>query len=199
MEHPVSYVRKPTDHRVLDNMGHSVGHGNNQLARTGALSRTNPTPHKPLHPPMSSWGTLGWNIPYKTLEPARSPAVPNDYMTSPASLESGHNLAGQFLYKSETRDTQWKQQYWHCLHPHHPLLDQVTDSRAPPLIPPLDDIPVFDDSATTELWSWEGCCSLYNDPYAVGDPAWVPKNYIEKGRVQASLNCCKGKELIIIF
>lgn len=59
MEHPVSYVRKPTDHRVLDNMGHSVGHGNNQLARTGALSRTNPTPHKPLHPPMSSWGTLG--------------------------------------------------------------------------------------------------------------------------------------------
>lgn len=59
MEHPVSYVWKPTDHRVLDNLGHGVEHGNNQLARTGILSRTNPTTQKPLHPPMSGWGMLG--------------------------------------------------------------------------------------------------------------------------------------------
>lgn len=59
MEHPVSYVWKPTDHRVLDNLGHGVEHGNNQLARTGILSRTNPTTQKPLHPPRVRLGNVG--------------------------------------------------------------------------------------------------------------------------------------------
>lgn len=51
MEHPVSYVWKPTDRTVLDDVSHGVEHGNNQLARTGALSRTIPTTQKPPHPP----------------------------------------------------------------------------------------------------------------------------------------------------
>ena len=202
MEHPVRYVWKPTDHTVLDNVSHGVEHGNNQLARTGALSRTIPATQKPPHPPMSGCGTSGWNIPYKTLEPVQSPTVPNDYMTSPARLRSQHSPAREFLYKSESRGTQWQQQYWHSYRHAYTLTTHYWTSYwwyNSTADTPRDGIPMFDDSATAELWSWEGCCSLYNDPYAVGDPTWVPKNYIEKGEAQALLNCCKGKELMIVF
>ncbi|KAB0368849.1 hypothetical protein FD755_019883, partial [Muntiacus reevesi] len=130
MEHPVRYVRKPTDHTVLDN----VSHGN--------------------------WRTV---IPYKTLEPLQSPTVPNDYMTSPARFGSQHSPAGDGSNSIGI-----------------PITMPIP---SPPTIGPVTD----------------SCCSSYNDPYAVGDPAWVPKNYIEKGEVQASWNCCKGKELIIVF
>ncbi|KAF6720541.1 Abl interactor 1 [Oryzias melastigma] len=89
MERPVRYIRKPIDYNVLDDVGHGVKqHGNNQAVRTGTLSRTNPPTQKPPSPPMSGWGTLGRNTPYKTLEPVKPPTVPNDYMTSPARLGS---------------------------------------------------------------------------------------------------------------
>ncbi|KAG6924577.1 abl interactor 1, partial [Chelydra serpentina] len=96
MERPVRYIRKPIDYAVLDDVGHGVKwlkakHGNNQPARTGTLSRTNPPTQKPPSPPMSGRGTLGRNTPYKTLEPVKPPTVPNDYMTSPARLGSQHS------------------------------------------------------------------------------------------------------------
>ncbi|XP_074049135.1 abl interactor 1 isoform X6 [Macrotis lagotis] len=96
MERPVRYIRKPIDYTVLDDVGHGVKwlkakHGNNQPARTGTLSRTNPPTQKPPSPPMSGRGTLGRNTPYKTLEPVKPPTVPNDYMTSPARLGSQHS------------------------------------------------------------------------------------------------------------
>ncbi|XP_038611770.1 abl interactor 1 isoform X7 [Tachyglossus aculeatus] len=91
MERPVRYIRKPIDYTMLDDVGHGVKHGNNQPARTGTLSRTNPPTQKPPSPPMSGRGTLGRNTPYKTLEPVKPPTVPNDYMTSPARLGSQHS------------------------------------------------------------------------------------------------------------
>ncbi|KAJ8278102.1 hypothetical protein GJAV_G00083840 [Gymnothorax javanicus] len=91
MERPVRYIRKPIDYTVLDDVGHGVKQGNNQPARTGTLSRTNPPTQKPPSPPMSGRGTLGRNTPYKTLEPVKPPVVPNDYMTSPARLGSQHS------------------------------------------------------------------------------------------------------------
>ncbi|KAI1902247.1 hypothetical protein AGOR_G00042740 [Albula goreensis] len=96
MERPVRYIRKPIDYTVLDDVGHGVKwlkakHGNNQPARGGTLSRTNPPTQKPPSPPMAGRGTLGRNTPYKTLEPVKPPVVPNDYMTSPARLGSQHS------------------------------------------------------------------------------------------------------------
>ncbi|CAO2594775.1 Abl interactor 1 [Lemmus lemmus] len=96
MERPVRYIRKPIDYTVLDDVGHGVKvsilyYGNNQPARTGTLSRTNPPTQKPPSPPVSGRGTLGRNTPYKTLEPVKPPTVPNDYMTSPARLGSQHS------------------------------------------------------------------------------------------------------------
>ncbi|NWH29200.1 ABI1 protein, partial [Chloropsis hardwickii] len=91
MERPKKKKKKPIDYTVLDDVGHGVKHGNNQPARTGTLSRTNPPTQKPPSPPMSGRGTLGRNTPYKTLEPVKPPTVPNDYMTSPARLGSQHS------------------------------------------------------------------------------------------------------------
>ncbi|KAJ8337056.1 hypothetical protein SKAU_G00382760 [Synaphobranchus kaupii] len=96
MERPVRYIRKPIDYNVLDDVGHGVKwlkakHGNNQPARGGTLSRTNPPTQKPPSPPMAGRGTLGRNTSYKTLEPVKPPVVPNDYMTSPARLGSQHS------------------------------------------------------------------------------------------------------------
>ncbi|XP_056149394.1 abl interactor 1-like isoform X10 [Lampris incognitus] len=99
MERPVRYIRKPIDYTLLDDVGHGVKwlkakqHGNNAAGRGGTLSRTNPPTQKPPSPPMAGRGTLGRNIPYKTLEPVKPPVVPNDYMTSPARLGSQHSPA----------------------------------------------------------------------------------------------------------
>lgn len=48
-----------------------------------------------------------------------------------------------------------------------PMFD---DSPPPPPPPPVD----YEDE--------EAAVVQYSDPYADGDPAWAPKNYIEKGR-----------------
>lgn len=45
------------------------------------------------------------------------------------------------------------------------------DSPPPPPPPPVD----YEDE--------EAAVVQYSDPYADGDPAWAPKNYIEKGEV----------------
>ncbi|XP_045558752.1 abl interactor 1 isoform X1 [Salmo salar] len=104
IERPVRYIRKPIDYNVLDDVGHGVKwlkakqHGNNQPIRGGGgtLSRTNPPTQKPPSPPpmtgtLSGRGTLGRSTPCKTLEPVKPPTVPNDYMTSPARLDSQHS------------------------------------------------------------------------------------------------------------
>ncbi|XP_075408658.1 abl interactor 1 isoform X7 [Tenrec ecaudatus] len=260
MERPVRYIRKPIDYTVLDDVGHGVKHGNNQPARTGTLSRTNPPTQKPPSPPMSGRGTLGRNTPYKTLEPVKPPTVPNDYMTSPARLGSQHspgrtaslnqrprthsgssggsgsreNSGGSSIgipiavptpspptvgpaapgsapgsqYGTMTRQisrhnsttssassggyrrtpsvtAQFSAQ------PHvngGPLYSQnsIADSPTPPPPPPPDDIPLFDDSPPppppppVDYEDEEAAVVQYSDPYADGDPAWAPKNYIEK-------------------
>ncbi|XP_069403405.1 abl interactor 1 isoform X12 [Ovis canadensis] len=292
MERPVRYIRKPIDYTVLDDVGHGVKwlkakHGNNQPARTGTLSRTNPPTQKPPSPPMSGRGTLGRNTPYKTLEPVKPPTVPNDYMTSPARLGSQHSpgrtaslnqrprthsgssggsgsrensgsssigipiavptpspptigpenisvlppsgappaprlppplpantvMAAPGSAPGSQYGTMTRQISRHnsttsstssggyrrtpsvtaqfSAQPHvngGPLYSQnsIADSPTPPPPPPPDDIPMFDDSPPppppppVDYEDEEAAVVQYNDPYADGDPAWAPKNYIEK-------------------
>ncbi|XP_068844007.1 abl interactor 1 isoform X26 [Capricornis sumatraensis] len=270
MERPVRYIRKPIDYTVLDDVGHGVkvSHGNNQPARTGTLSRTNPPTQKPPSPPMSGRGTLGRNTPYKTLEPVKPPTVPNDYMTSPARLGSQHSpgrtaslnqrprthsmgfssggtgssggsgsrensgsssigipiavptpspptigpgmsstnplsyygtMTRQISRHNSTTSSTSSGGYRRTpsvtaqfsAQPHvngGPLYSQnsIADSPTPPPPPPPDDIPMFDDSPPppppppVDYEDEEAAVVQYNDPYADGDPAWAPKNYIEK-------------------
>ncbi|XP_078185780.1 abl interactor 1 isoform X20 [Callithrix jacchus] len=228
MERPVRYIRKPIDYTVLDDVGHGVKHGNNQPARTGTLSRTNPPTQKPPSPPMSGRGTLGRNTPYKTLEPVKPPTVPNDYMTSPARLGSQHSPGRTASLNqrprthsgssggSGSRENSGSSSIGIPIAvptpspptigpenisvpppsgappalPLPPLLPVstviVADSPTPPPPPPPDDIPMFDDSPPppppppVDYEDEEAAVVQYNDPYADGDPAWAPKNYIEK-------------------
>ncbi|XP_069912214.1 abl interactor 1 isoform X15 [Oryctolagus cuniculus] len=223
MERPVRYIRKPIDYTVLDDVGHGVKwlkakHGNNQPARTGTLSRTNPPTQKPPSPPMSGRGTLGRNTPYKTLEPVKPPTVPNDYMTSPARLGSQHSPGRTASLNqrprthsgssggSGSRENSGSSSIGipiavptpspptvgpvppaPPLPPHLPVYPViVADSPTPPPPPPPDDVPMFDDSPPppppppVDYEDEEAAVVQYNDPYADGDPAWAPKNYIEK-------------------
>ncbi|XP_021090109.1 abl interactor 1 isoform X7 [Mesocricetus auratus] len=260
MERPVRYIRKPIDYTVLDDVGHGVKHGNNQPARTGTLSRTNPPTQKPPSPPVSGRGTLGRNTPYKTLEPVKPPTVPNDYMTSPARLGSQHSpgrtaslnqrprthsgssggsgsrensgsssigipiavptpspptagpaapgsapgsqygtMTRQISRHNSTTSSTSSGGYRRTpsvtaqfsTQPHvngGPLYSQnsIADSPTPPPPPPPDDIPMFDDSPPppppppVDYEDEEAAVVQYSDPYADGDPAWAPKNYIEK-------------------
>ncbi|XP_077158844.1 abl interactor 1 isoform X7 [Paroedura picta] len=322
MERPVRYIRKPIDYTVLDDVGHGVKwlkakHGNNQPARTGTLSRTNPPTQKPPSPPMSGRGTLGRNTPYKTLEPVKPPTVPNDYMTSPARLGSQHSpgrtaslnqrprthsgssggsgsrensgsssigipiavptpspptigqaqifvappppeappappmppplVTGSMIaapgsapgsqYGTMTRQISrhnsttssassggfrrnpsvtapfsaqphvnggplYSQNSISIAPPPPPMpqltpqipltgfvarvQENIADSPTPPPPPPPDEMPMFDDSPPppppppVDYEDEEAAVVQYNDPYADGDPAWAPKNYIEK-------------------
>lgn len=64
----------------------------------------------------------------------------------------------------------------------------VADSPTPPPPPPPDEMPMFDDSPPppppppVDYEDEEAAVVQYSDPYADGDPAWAPKNYIEKGK-----------------
>ncbi|XP_022347748.1 abl interactor 1 isoform X11 [Enhydra lutris kenyoni] len=201
MERPVRYIRKPIDYTVLDDVGHGVKHGNNQPARTGTLSRTNPPTQKPPSPPMSGRGTLGRNTPYKTLEPVKPPTVPNDYMTSPARLGSQHSPGRTASLNqrprthsgssggSGSRENSGSSSIGIPIAvptPSPPTVGPVADSPTPPPPPPPDDIPMFDDSPPppppppVDYEDEEAAVVQYSDPYADGDPAWAPKNYIEK-------------------
>ncbi|XP_045389367.1 abl interactor 1 isoform X29 [Eulemur rufifrons] len=201
MERPVRYIRKPIDYTVLDDVGHGVKHGNNQPARTGTLSRTNPPTQKPPSPPMSGRGTLGRNTPYKTLEPVKPPTVPNDYMTSPARLGSQHSPGRTASLNqrprthsgssggSGSRENSGSSSIGIPIAvptPSPPTIGPVADSPTPPPPPPPDDIPMFDDSPPppppppVDYEDEEAAVVQYNDPYADGDPSWAPKNYIEK-------------------
>ncbi|XP_062039374.1 abl interactor 1-like [Lepus europaeus] len=200
-ERPVRYIRKPIDYTVLDDVGHGVKHGNNQPARTGTLSRTNPPTQKPPSPPMSGQGTLGRNTPYKTLEPVKPPTVPNDYMTSPARLGSQHSPGRTASLNqrprthsgssggSGSRENSGSSSIGIPIAvptPSPPTVGPVADSPTPPPPPPPDDVPMFDDSLPApppppvDYEDEEAVVVQYNDPYADGDPAWAPKNYIEK-------------------
>ncbi|KAM4685914.1 abl interactor 1 isoform 12-T12 [Amazona ochrocephala] len=220
MERPVRYIRKPIDYTVLDDVGHGVKwlkakHGNNQPARTGTLSRTNPPTQKPPSPPMSGRGTLGRNTPYKTLEPVKPPTVPNDYMTSPARLGSQHSPGRTASLNqrprthsgssggSGSRENSGSSSIGipiavptpspPTIGPAPPLPPPlpmgsliVADSPTPPPPPPPDEMPMFDDSPPppppppVDYEDEEAAVVQYSDPYADGDPAWAPKNYIEK-------------------
>ncbi|XP_029092342.1 abl interactor 1 isoform X10 [Monodon monoceros] len=252
MERPVRYIRKPIDYTVLDDVGHGVKwlkakHGNNQPARTGTLSRTNPPTQKPPSPPMSGRGTLGRNTPYKTLEPVKPPTVPNDYMTSPARLGSQHSPGRTASLNqrprthsgssggSGSRENSGSSSIGIPIAvptPSPPTVGPAAPGSAPgsqygtmtrqisrhnsttsstssggyrrtPSVTaqfsaqphvnggPLysqnsNDIPMFDDSPPppppppVDYEDEEAAVVQYNDPYADGDPAWAPKNYIEK-------------------
>ncbi|XP_009943413.1 abl interactor 1 isoform X9 [Opisthocomus hoazin] len=201
MERPVRYIRKPIDYTVLDDVGHGVKHGNNQPARTGTLSRTNPPTQKPPSPPMSGRGTLGRNTPYKTLEPVKPPTVPNDYMTSPARLGSQHSPGRTASLNqrprthsgssggSGSRENSGSSSIGIPIAvptPSPPTIGPVADSPTPPPPPPPDEMPLFDDSPPppppppVDYEDEEAAVVQYSDPYADGDPAWAPKNYIEK-------------------
>ncbi|XP_047596139.1 abl interactor 1 isoform X9 [Lutra lutra] len=206
MERPVRYIRKPIDYTVLDDVGHGVKwlkakHGNNQPGRTGTLSRTNPPTQKPPSPPTSGRGTLGRNTPYKTLEPVKPPTVPNDYMTSPARLGSQHSPGRTASLNqrprthsgssggSGSRENSGSSSIGIPIAvptPSPPTVGPVADSPTPPPPPPPDDIPMFDDSPPppppppVDYEDEEAAVVQYSDPYADGDPAWAPKNYIEK-------------------
>uniref|UniRef100_A0A8D3AFS8 Abl-interactor 2a n=1 Tax=Scophthalmus maximus TaxID=52904 RepID=A0A8D3AFS8_SCOMX len=89
-ERPVRYIRKPIDYGVLDDTGHGVKVVNGQQnMKLGSLSRSNPPTQKPPSPPRAGMGTLGKSSPYRTLEPVRSPVVPNDYASSPTRNNVG--------------------------------------------------------------------------------------------------------------
>ena len=61
------------------------------------------------------------------------------------------------------------------------------DSPPPPPPPPV----VYEDE--------EAAVVQYSDPYADGDPAWAPKNYIEKGEVLFSWVDVKYSNLIRVL
>uniref|UniRef100_A0A5F9D5J0 Abl interactor 1 n=1 Tax=Oryctolagus cuniculus TaxID=9986 RepID=A0A5F9D5J0_RABIT len=187
--------------RMESSINHISQHGNNQPARTGTLSRTNPPTQKPPSPPMSGRGTLGRNTPYKTLEPVKPPTVPNDYMTSPARLGSQHSPGRTASLNqrprthsgssggSGSRENSGSSSIGIPIAvptPSPPTVGPVADSPTPPPPPPPDDVPMFDDSPPppppppVDYEDEEAAVVQYNDPYADGDPAWAPKNYIEK-------------------
>ncbi|XP_019353499.1 abl interactor 1 isoform X3 [Alligator mississippiensis] len=64
--------------------------------------------------------------------------------------------------------------------------ENIADSPTPPPPPPPDEMPMFDDSPPppppppVDYEDEEAAVVQYSDPYADGDPAWAPKNYIEK-------------------
>ncbi|OWK01043.1 hypothetical protein Celaphus_00018229, partial [Cervus elaphus hippelaphus] len=123
MEHPVSYVRKPTDRTVLDDVSHGVEHGNNQLARTGALSRTIPTTQKPPHPPCQAaehrdeiFLTKLWN-PF-SLE-VNLVQQESFFISQRLGTHSGSNSIGIPITMPI---------------PSPPTIGPVTDSKTPPLI-----------------------------------------------------------------
>ncbi|XP_078454185.1 abl interactor 1-like isoform X4 [Lampetra planeri] len=84
-ERPVRYVRKPVDYSALDDVGHGVKQGGNPNGRTSSVSvpRSTPPTQRPPSPPAGGRGTMGRSSPYRTLEPVRPPALPNDYSSSP--------------------------------------------------------------------------------------------------------------------
>ncbi|KAM6102936.1 abl interactor 1 isoform X12 [Calonectris borealis] len=187
--------------RMESSINHISQHGNNQPARTGTLSRTNPPTQKPPSPPMSGRGTLGRNTPYKTLEPVKPPTVPNDYMTSPARLGSQHSPGRTASLNqrprthsgssggSGSRENSGSSSIGIPIAvptPSPPTIGPVADSPTPPPPPPPDEMPMFDDSPPppppppVDYEDEEAAVVQYSDPYADGDPAWAPKNYIEK-------------------
>ncbi|XP_045040060.1 abl interactor 1 isoform X6 [Desmodus rotundus] len=242
MERPVRYIRKPIDYTVLDDVGHGVKHGNNQPARTGTLSRTNPPTQKPPSPPMSGRGTLGGSsggsgsrensgsssigIPIAvptpsppTIGPAAPGSAPGSQYGTMTRQISRHNsttsstssggyrrtpsVTAQFSAQPHVNGGPLYSQNSISIAPPPPPMPQLTpqipltgfvarvqeniaDSPTPPPPPPPDDIPMFDDSPPppppppVDYEDEEAAVVQYNDPYADGDPAWAPKNYIEK-------------------
>ncbi|XP_062067757.1 abl interactor 1-like isoform X3 [Lepus europaeus] len=210
MERPVRYIRKPIDYTVLDDVGHGVKHGNNQPARTGTLSRTNPPTQKPPSPPMSGQGTthsgssggsgsrensgsssIGIPIAVPTPSPPTvGPAAPgsapgSQYGTMTRQISRHNSTTSSTSSGTPSVTAQFSAQ------PHvngGPVYFQnsIADSPAPPPPPPPDDVPMFDDSLPlpppppVDYEDEEAAVVQYNDPYADGDPAWAPKNYIEK-------------------
>lgn len=79
----------------------------------------------------------------------------------------------------------------------------VADSPTPPPPPPPDEMPMFDDSPPppppppVDYEDEEAAVVQYSDPYADGDPAWAPKNYIEKGKKCCSCVSCSVRGLMV--
>ncbi|XP_040844062.1 abl interactor 1 isoform X24 [Ochotona curzoniae] len=209
MERPVRYIRKPIDYTVLDDVGHGVKVSSSNL-KTGTLSRTNPPTQKPPSPPMSGRGTLGSpgssggsgsrensgssSIGIPIAVPTPSPptvgAAPGSQYGTMTRQISRHNSTTSSTSSGGYRRTPSVTAQF-TAQPHvngGPLYSQnsIADSPTPPPPPPPDDIPMFDDSPPppppppVDYEDEEAAVVQYSDPYADGDPAWAPKNYIEK-------------------
>lgn len=79
----------------------------------------------------------------------------------------------------------------------------VADSPTPPPPPPPDEMPMFDDSPPppppppVDYEDEEAAVVQYSDPYADGDPAWAPKNYIEKGKRSIAALLLQYKKIMV--
>uniref|UniRef100_A0A3B3V032 Abl interactor 2 n=1 Tax=Poecilia latipinna TaxID=48699 RepID=A0A3B3V032_9TELE len=199
LERPVRYIRKPIDYSVLDDTGHGV----KSLKLGGGLSRTNPPTQKPPSPPRAGKGILGYNSPYRTLEPVRPPVVPNDYASSPTRNNAG---AGQLpspvrtatlnqrprthpssSSRSSSRENSGSGSVGVPIAvptPSPPSTFPVTD--APPPQPSADTPSGPDETPSTPKPSEDGHGEEdskvveYSDPYAEEDPPWAPRSYMEK-------------------
>uniref|UniRef100_A0A3B3W187 Abl interactor 2 n=1 Tax=Poecilia latipinna TaxID=48699 RepID=A0A3B3W187_9TELE len=171
LERPVRYIRKPIDYSVLDDTGHGVKVG-------GGLSRTNPPTQKPPSPPRAGKGILGYNSPYRTLEPVRPPVVPNDYASSPTRNNAG---AGQLPSPVRTATLNHSDGTERTV-----FLTRCLFTDAPPPQPSADTPSGPDETPSTPKPSEDGHGEEdskvveYSDPYAEEDPPWAPRSYMEK-------------------
>ncbi|KAF0026884.1 hypothetical protein F2P81_021621 [Scophthalmus maximus] len=177
-ERPVRYIRKPIDYGVLDDTGHGVKVNGQQNMKLGSLSRSNPPTQKPPSPPRAGMGTLGKSSPYRTLEPVRSPVVPNDYASSPT-----RNNVGQLPSPGRTATLNHRPRTYRSYRPtvlqYEPASASTarsaaveSQSESEELLPtpePLEDGQEADSSVVE-----------YSDPYADEDPPWAPRTYLEK-------------------
>ncbi|KAL6115185.1 abi2 [Pungitius sinensis] len=176
-ERPVRYIRKPVDYSMLDDMGHGVKAGvQNMKAGGGTLPRTNPPTQKPPSPPMSGKGTLGsgssgGSHPSSSRSSSRensgsgsvgvpiavpTPAPPNAFpgaaqfysMNRPAQPPQNSQVGGSLPYRRPASVTGQPNA---ALSPSQlnggPHFAQNQVSDAPPPPPPPADDPVFDEPA----------------------------------------------------
>uniref|UniRef100_A0A3Q2EIG4 Abl-interactor 2a n=1 Tax=Cyprinodon variegatus TaxID=28743 RepID=A0A3Q2EIG4_CYPVA len=188
LERPVRYIRKPIDYSVLDDTGHGVKVNGQQSLKLGGLSRSNPPTQKPPSPPRAGKGILGFNSPYRTLEPVRPPVVPNDYASSPTRNNMG---AGQLPSPVRTATLNQRPRTYSTSE-----VQSQLSSLPPPAPPPslsssspaeaAENQSGPDDSLSSPKPSEEGHAEddskvvEYSDPYAEEDPPWAPRSYLEK-------------------
>ncbi|KAF3843745.1 hypothetical protein F7725_002594 [Dissostichus mawsoni] len=177
-ERPVRFIRKPIDFNVLDDIGHGVKvNGQQNMKLGGSLSRSNPPTQKPPSPPRA--GILGKSSPYRTLEPVRPPAVPNDYVCSPTR---SNPVAGQIPSPPRTASLHHRPRTHsvsHCRPPH-------SSSTAPNSSPSPSPTPSsFSSSSSTATLTHPGAPLLPQYPPHTPSSS-SPKHPIKRSLLQHS-------------